>query len=207
MNENQTLPATIVTYRLKRPKLDVLYPAVSGLRNPAAQQKINAEIARTVHELNRQQGYPQNPLTEITGTYEIKTNERGVLSLSLYNYAYSGGAHGNTINRSLTFDTNTGRLYRLQDLFKPGADYVKILSDIVAVQIQARKLPTLEPFASIRPDQDFYIADKSLVIYFQLYELLPYVYGFPYFPISVYSIEPIVNEEGPLGKMLSSIPL
>ncbi|WP_368073024.1 RsiV family protein [Virgibacillus salinus] len=53
----------------------------------------------------------------------------------------------------------------------------------------------------MQPDQDFYIADKALVIYFQLYEITPYVFGFPMFPISVYAIKDIINEDGPLGRM------
>ena len=60
----------------------------------------------------------------------------------------------------------------------------------------------INEFTTIRPEQDYYIADKALVIYFQLYELTPYAYGFPYFPISVYEIQDIIDENGPLGRML-----
>ena len=58
-------------------------------------------------------------------------------------------------------------------------------------------------FTTIKPDQDYYIADKALVIYFQLYDLVPYAWGFPMFPISVYDIQDIIDENGPLGKMLA----
>ncbi|MFB4475682.1 RsiV family protein, partial [Oceanobacillus caeni] len=59
-------------------------------------------------------------------------------------------------------------------------------------------------FTKIEPNQYFYIADKTLVIYFQLYELAPYAFGFPMFPISVYDIQDIIDEEGPLGRMAAS---
>ena len=36
-------------------------------------------------------------------------------------------------------------------------------------------VPLIEGFTQIRSDQDFYIADHSLVIYFQVYEWTPYV--------------------------------
>ncbi|MCD1258659.1 DUF3298 and DUF4163 domain-containing protein [Paenibacillus athensensis] len=179
-----------------------MYPAVVRLQNPAAQHRINSEIVRVVNRQLHEQGYPQNPQTEVTAYYEIKTNERQILSLSLINYAFSGGAHGLTLQSSLTFSTQTGHSYTLRELFKPGADYVKRLSDIVKAQLKARDIQTLESFKSIRPDQDFYIADKSLVLYFQLYEITPYVYGFPYFPISVYALQDILDENGPLGKMM-----
>jgi hypothetical protein len=57
------------------------------------------------------------------------------------------------------------------------------------------------PFKGISPEQDYYIADKALVLFFQLYELTAYAYGFPYFPISIYDLQTIIDEQGPLGKM------
>ncbi|WP_244226691.1 RsiV family protein [Paenibacillus protaetiae] len=107
-----------------------------------------------------------------------------------------------TLQQPLTFRVSTGKAYSLEQLFKPGSDYVAKLSGIVKKQIEERKIETLEPFESIRPDQSFYIADRSLVIYFNLYELAAYVYGFIYFPISVYEIQDIIDEQGPLGAML-----
>ncbi len=148
------------------------------------------------------QGYPQNPQTDVSAFYELKSNEKNILSLSLINYAFSGGAHGLTVQKSLTFDTQNARQYALKDLFKPGSDYIGRLSAIITAQIKQRNIPLLVDFKSIRPDQDYYIADKALVVYFQLYELAAYVYGFLYFPISVYDIQDIIAEDGPLGKML-----
>ena len=37
-----------------------------------------------------------------------------------------------------------------------------------------------------------------------LYELTPSVYGFPMFPISVYDIQDIIDENGPLGRLIAS---
>lgn len=196
------LPVNIRTYRINQPRLDVVYPVITDLPNPQIQQYINDTILREVYNLLYQQQYPQNPRTESTAYYEIKTNERGILSLSLINYAFSGGAHGLTLQKSLTFNVQTGKLYALQDLFKPGSDYVKILSAIAEQQIKTREIPLLNEFKGIQANQDYYIADKALVIYFQVYELTAYVYGFTYFPISVYEIQSIIDEEGPLGKMI-----
>src|SRR5699024_1432485 len=127
---------------------------------------------------------------EMLGTYEVKTNERNILSISFSNYAiFPQAAHGLTLMKSLTINTETGEVYNLNDLFKESSNYVDVLSSIIANQIMERDIQVLEPFTTIRPDQDFYIADKSLVIYFQLYELTAYVYGFPMFPISVYDLE------------------
>ncbi|MFC4768664.1 DUF3298 and DUF4163 domain-containing protein [Effusibacillus consociatus] len=195
------LPVSIKTYRITMPKLNILYPVIEELANSIVQQRINNTILNEVNLLLHLQGYPQKPKTEWTGHYEIKTNERGTISLSLFNYAFSGGAHGLTLQKSLTFDVETGKLYTLQDLFVHDLDYVGSLSDIIEQQIKGRNIPLLFEFKTIRPDQDFYIADKSLVVYFQVNEITEYVYGFQYFPISVYTIQNIINEQ-PLGKMI-----
>ncbi|RAP78251.1 DUF3298 and DUF4163 domain-containing protein [Paenibacillus montanisoli] len=194
-------PAVIHASRMTFPKAELWVPVVSGLHNTAARNQINGKIRKTVSELVHDQGSLDDPRAEMQGYFEIKTNEKDVLSLSLFNYAYTGGAHGLTLQESLTFDTGTGKSYTLSELFKPGSNYVGRLSDLIKAQIDERQISTLEPFHSIRPDQPYYIADRSLVIYFALYELTPYAFGFPYFPISVYDISDIINPNGPLGRM------
>ncbi|MFC4777737.1 DUF3298 and DUF4163 domain-containing protein [Paenibacillus sp. GCM10023252] len=195
-------PVMIRSSRVTFPKAEIWIPVVTQAPNAAAGKQMNETIKDTVRKLIENQGSLEDPRAEMQGYYEVKTNEKNVLSLSLFNYAYTGGAHGLTLQASLTFDTTSGRSYSLAQLFKPGSPYIRRLSELVKAQIAVRKLEPLQPFESIRPDQDFYVADRSLVIYFQLYELLPYVYGFVYFPISVYEIQDIVNEQGPLGPML-----
>lgn len=195
-------PVHIVTRHLIWPRLTVYYPMVWGLENLWVQHKINCEIYNLVFKMIIDQEYFTRPKTEITATYDLKTNERGILSLALSNYAFWGGAHGVTILKSLTFDVETGKSYELKDLFKPDSDYVKKISDICRIQIKERDIPIINEFHGIRPDQDYYIADKCLVVYFQQAELTPYAYGFLYFPISVYEIEDIIDMDGPLGEML-----
>lgn len=201
--DNHIFPVVIKTLKLDMPRLEIYYPQVCGLENIYVQDKINNLILEAIYNQITQQGYYDNPKTQITGTWELKNNDKGILSLTLINYAFSGGAHGLTIVKGLTFDIQTGRLYELKDLFKLGADYVKVLSEEVEEQIEERNIQTLGEFKSIKPDQDFYIADLSLTIFFQEYEIAPYSYGILYFPISIYEIEDIIDENGPLGRMIS----
>lgn len=195
-------PVVIQTAKTVFPKAELFLPYVSRGQSEAADKKINHTIHETVQNQVNSQGPLDYPQAQMIGYFEQKTNQKDYLSLSLFNYAFTGGAHGNTLQQSLTFKQSTGQTYTLAQLFKPGADYVKRLSAIVSAQIKARSIEPLEPFQSIRPDQDYYVADRSLVIYFQHYELTAYVYGFNYFPISVYEIQDIINEDGPLGVML-----
>ncbi|NRS47778.1 MULTISPECIES: DUF3298 and DUF4163 domain-containing protein [Brevibacillus] len=200
MELNQ-LPATVLTRTISRPNTTIYYPQLAGLANQQAEKDINRAIYQTVQGLIHEQQRVQVPgNTEMQGSYEIKTNERGIFSVVLSNYAYTPQmAHGMTFLGSITADIQTGKLYTLRELFKPGSDYVKVISENIKRQIKERNIPTLNGFTSIKPDQDYYVADKALVIYFQLYEITPYYVGFPMFPISVYELEPIINEKGPLS--------
>ena len=195
--DDRIYPVIVNTLKMKNINLDIDYPQVTRLMNLNVQKIINRTIINTVYMLIQEQGFYE----EMDGTYELKNNDKGVLSIVLINYSFAGGAHGNTIAKALNFDIETGHVYTLPELFKPNSNYVKKISDIIKVQIKARDIPTLGDFTEINPNQDFYIADRSLVIFFQLYEITPYYAGIPYFPISIYELEDIINENGPLQRM------
>ncbi|MDF2040261.1 DUF3298 domain-containing protein [Cytobacillus oceanisediminis] len=197
-------PAGIKTMTISTgPTKVVYYPRVTGMQNRQLQDLINSTIVKENQQLITQQtGAMDTTVVDLYGYYEIKNNQRDVLSLSLSNYVYYyHAAHGMTVIKSLTFDLQKGKQVSLKDLFKPGSDYVKRLTELISIQIKQRDIPLLVDFKAIRPDQDFYIADKALIIYFQLYEITPYAYGFPMFPISVYDLQDIIDENGPLGRM------
>lgn len=173
------------------------------MRNLYLQQFINEMIvSETQRLIDKQTEGAPTWIEEMLGTYEIKNNQRNVFSLSLSNYAYfHQAAHGMTYMKSLTFDLVEGKRCHLADLFQPGSDYVERISAIIREQIKQRNIQTLHDFTLIRPNQDFYLADKTIVVYFQLYEITPYVYGFPMFPISVYDLSDIVAPDGPLARL------
>ncbi len=203
MNEF-ALPLQIVPRRMVLPNLEIFFPQITFGTNQNALQSMNKQISDLVQELIREQGYFQDPLrTQVNGFFELKNNQRGVLSLVIGNYTYPyHAAHGTTVLKSLTFDIATGRNYQLHELFKPNSNYLQRLDAIIKRQIKERNVPIINGFIGVKPNQDYYIADKALVIYYQLYEMTPYVFGFPMFPISVYEIQDIIREDGPLGVML-----
>lgn len=196
-------PVPIQTKKIptKSNQVNVYYPQVV-LTDKNVQRKINNEIISTLNKLLVEQNYYSPDLVELLANFEIKTNERKILSLNLIVYSFTGGAHGMTIVRSLTFDVTTGRTYTLAQLFKPNSNYVDIISNIVKQRLQQWDIMLLQPFTKIRPDQDFYLADNSIVIYFQLYEISPYVQGFPYVPIPILDLQSIMNPDGPLPVLL-----
>lgn len=202
------LPVNVRIKEIKQAGVSIPYPELIQLQNKEVQGKINRLIIKKVKALIDEQYKQQaaNHFTEMIGSFEIKTNERNLFSVSFGNYAYAEGfAHGLSLMDSLTVDVQTGRVYALKDLFKGNSDYVKVLSKQVKMQIKERELPILNHFTSIDRDQSYYIADKSLVIYFQAYEITPGYVGIPSFPINAFLLEHILLSDGPLGRMLPSL--
>lgn len=195
------LPVGIRSIPYMTPTISVYYPQVYGLLDINNQIKINRDIHRLLFEVIAMLKQPEL-ITYISGMYEIKTNERDVLSLTLNYLGDFRGAHPVTVVKALNTDVTTGKNYQLKDLFKPNSNYVAILSEMIEEQIKERDIPLLGEFQGIRPDQDYYIADKSLIIYFQQVEISPYYVGFPYFVIPIYDIWDIILDEGLLGKMI-----
>ncbi|MFB4474488.1 DUF3298 domain-containing protein [Oceanobacillus caeni] len=201
------LPVNIKAYKIQAgPGKQVVYPQVSYPQDKQFEHVMNQTFVQETQKLiNEQAREMPTAIVEMDGSFEVKNNQRNVLSVSLSNYAYYyHAAHGLTLLRSVTFDLEKKKRCNLKDLFKYGSDYINRLSEIVHKQIAARDIPVITEFTKIEPNQYFYIADKTLVIYFQLYELAPYAFGFPMFPISVYDIQDIIDEEGPLGRMAAS---
>lgn len=184
----------------------VFYPQVGGLTNQSLIRSINRDIVvKTQRLIDQQSEAPPSAITEMIGYYEIKNNERQSLSFLFSNYTYyEKAAHGMTIIDSLTYDLSARKRVKLRDLFKKDSNYKERINDLIKEQIKRRQLDLLTDFTSIKNDNQFYIADKTLVIYFQLYELMAYVYGFPLFPIVIYDLQDIIDESGLLGRQIAS---
>lgn len=203
------LPLTLCT-RIERDYDSVIYvPEVIGHWNVKVQHKINERIDRTIDHLIEQQYIEQNAeaFEEMIGTYELKANERNVLSVTLQNYAYAyRHAHGLTLMESLTLDVLTGKTYELADFFKSNSNFLEVLTKLVNEQIKARNIPILDgEKVKVTSKQPYYVADQLLVLYYPLYAITPYSFGFPLFPIPVYQLESLLREDTPLARMLGAM--
>lgn len=206
--ETLTFPVNTQTMVVRQPPgTEIYYPQVIEMTDRRAQQIINQKIHQHTEYLFQQQFKQQehSAFSQMIGTFEIKTNQRDILSLTLSNYAIAAhAANGLTLMQSLTFDIRTGENYQLKDLFLPGSDYSKRLSAIVERQIKTRDIPTIGAFKGISPNQNFYIADKCLILYYQEIEITPHYVGLPVFPISVFELGDIVKENGALDRMAAA---
>src|SRR5699024_12061395 len=91
-----------------------------------------------------------------------------------------------TLKLCMNFNLETGENCDLSKQFIPGSDFLSKLTKLVNQQIEMRDFPVFNEPVTVRSDQDYYIADKALVLFYQIYDISPYYVGLPMFPISVY---------------------
>jgi hypothetical protein len=205
--QNKIIPLTppyrVVEHKYK-PNKDYLvyYPQVEGMADPAAQRQVNAKLK----ELS--QVKPVEPGAQLdysyTGDFSVAffRKELLVLELNGYNFPF-GAAHGMPYRVYAQFSLVTGRFFGLKDLFKPGSDYVKVLSDIVGNQIKTDPQYSYvwpESYKGVAADQPFYVTGEALHLYFTPYEIAPYAAGFPEFVIPFREIEGILDKNGAFWK-------
>src|SRR5699024_1933922 len=180
----------------------IYYPQMVKHSELHIEQKVNRQIEKTVMQLIEAQKVQQHIQTfdQMIGLYEIKTNERNVLSLTLTNYAiHAHAAHGLTLKVAMNFDLKTGENWDLSKQFIPDSDFLSKLTKLVNQQIEMRDFPVFNEPVMVHSDQDYYIADKALVLFYQIYDISPYYVGLPMFPISVYEIEDILTDDSLLS--------
>ncbi|SHK63073.1 DUF3298 and DUF4163 domain-containing protein [Desulforamulus aeronauticus] len=178
---------------------DITYPQVSGLTNKTVQADINRLINAQVNKILPK----DNCQTSTFGKYEVKLNEQGLLSIVLYFYTIrEQAANGLNIQKSITVDLATGKVYELHDLFKPGSRYKMVLDKMIRQQIQEQGLTLIKEFTGITDNQDFYLTKDALVIYFQELAYTIHADGTPEFVIPYQKIDQLIRQDGPIARLL-----
>ena len=188
--------------------LNIKYPIINISNNPYAEENINNQISIQVNEyieytLNTLYNQAMNTYTdslknnfpfhsyEAFMIYTITYNDNCFLSLYTDKYEYTGGAHGNTLRTSNTWELCTGQNIYLYCFFKPNTDYTHMLiQEIIA---QAEENLKQNPYIyfddyknliikNFNP-HSFYMSPDGITIYYQQYDIAPYSTGIVEFTI------------------------
>ena len=92
------------------------------------------------------------------------------------------------------YDLLTGNRIALKDIFNPGVDYIKVITDYINYKINQNKdlyLENVEFF--ITDNQSFYIEDSGLVIYFDVGELAKEEFAITKFKLEFSKFAPYIN--------------
>lgn len=193
------VPLRVKEHKYK-PNVDYLvyYPSVEGMVNQAAQQQVN----RKLEELSQVKRVPANVQLEYSydGDFDVTWFHKNLLVLQLngYNFPF-GAAHGMPTMIYSHINVIDGSMYELRDLFRPGSNYVKVLSDIVGEQIKTDPQYSYvfpDTYTGIKADQPFYVTEDALHLYFNPYDIAPFAAGFPTFRIPYAQIRSIIATEG-----------
>ncbi|MPM08179.1 hypothetical protein SDC9_54491 [bioreactor metagenome] len=191
-------------------KVTVQYPQISGLDDNDVQSGINAilrqaavgavsEGAQNAYDVmtTRMEYSNYTAKAETFFDYRVKYNQNGLLSLVLLDYQYAGGAHGGTVQKGITFDLSTGKELGFSDLMNGDFSYVSYFDKNIRSEIDKRtaagELNEISEFTTIGEKPDFYLANDSLVIFFQQYEYFPYAAGIQEFSFSYATLSEMFN--------------
>lgn len=176
----------------------VYYPQVEGMKNKQRQKKVNIKL-KELSQVKPIDGDIQLEYS-YTGDFSVEFFRKNLLVLELVGYQYYfGAAHGMPTRVYANVDLVTGLFYQLKDLFKKNSNHVKVLSDIIEYKIKNDKqyeYVWLDSYKGIKEDQPFYVKDDALYIYFNVYEIAPYVAGTPTFKIDFKDIMNIIDTNG-----------
>jgi Protein of unknown function (DUF3298)/WG containing repeat/Deacetylase PdaC len=193
----------------------IYIPSVTGLKSKEVEENINLKLK----EMSLFRPYDEDKKVEniiITsedvltydyyGNFTILFYKNNILTLDLVGYYYPlGAAHGMPTRKTPTINLITGDFYKLEDLFKVNSNWKDELNKIIDEMI--KKDPNYEyvfkdAFKGITENQDFYIDENNLYIYYPPYEIGPYSAGFITFKIPFSNIDMLLNKEGDFYKYL-----
>lgn len=203
MSPHTMLPVEINEGRIEENCVNVTYPIIRGLRNREVQQEINQLILGTVESMLPGNIQCENEADSVTGTYRIRLNQEGLLSLTLFvQWFFFPMAHPAEDFRALTLNVDTGEVYSFSDLFRKGSHYQILINRIIEAEIERRGIVTFAPFPGVSDDQEYYLTPNELVVFFPEYEFTPRPEGFPEFPIPYVIIRNRIDPDGPLARLV-----
>lgn len=201
--ENTSIPLNF-HYRVQevkyKPNKDylVFYPQLMGMADKNLQASVNRRLAQLSQVVPIKKHQQLDYTYSGNFTIEFFRHNLVVFELGSYRFPF-GAAHGMPSEIYPHVDLVSGRFYQLKDLFKPGSNYVQVLSALIAEQIKNDPQYSYvfpDTYTGIKPDQPFYVAENFLAIYFFPYEIAPYAAGFPTFKIPWGQLEGIIDRQG-----------
>lgn len=136
-------------------------------------------------------------------SYEVIHADNQIISLLFKNYAFTGGAHGNTASKVFNYDLKNGQMLRLADLFQSDSNYLKVISDYCIAKIKARNISDDDWIRNgAGPKQENYgnwnITPQGLMITFDAYQVAAYAAGPQEVVIPYSALKQVIRQDGPL---------
>ncbi len=193
------------------------YPVFSGEGDLV--QNLNAHVRETTVEAFqvRAAGFQADYNAEIAmnpfeayRTCSVHFAHDRLVSCLVEGWEYTGGAHGNMYYEVVNFGYVGGSpmLLSPEDLFLPGSDYLRVLSDAGMEQLRRAEAPYVVDGSITRLNEDllqhFTLSPKGLRLHFAPYEVGPYAGGPVEVTIPWKEVETIIDPDGPVWPLLKT---
>lgn len=166
---------------------------------------IESDVAAAVNEFDTlateaSEKLPAGIKSAFKVTQEVKKNKDGFLSFVESHYIYTGGAHGSTswYPRNIDLCSDEPHPLALKELFDDDG-YRETINRLIdeLIEKDPQKYSGLweEPHINAENENNYYITDEELVIFFPPYTLSYYAKGFVEFPIRLGEVEGMLKEE------------
>lgn len=138
----------------------------------------------------KSQGFPFNNF-EFVEVYEPTYCTKPIVSLYYDLYEFLGGAHGNTTRKGNTWDMRRGTMLSMESLFDRDFDYKPIIQKYVEADARRRQITGMasyfeglaENLKKYFDENNFYLTEEGIAIFYPLYTIAPYVAGIQVFII------------------------
>ena len=164
-------------------------------------EEMSNEYAQVLKEFD---DYSSSWSMEITS--DIIYQDSAFISVATTIYSYTGGAHPNAYQVYRSYDLQNGQPLTLKDILKTG--YEKPLNE--AAEIEFRMLKEIPPSEALKEkgyffengsfalNDNFAIIYKSLIFYFNPYEIAPYANGPTELELKLTDYVDLIKENGVL---------
>ena len=203
------------------------YPQVEGAEefNRLAAAFVAKEVADFKTEAGREPGEkdyaPDAAEDSLNVRYTMRLLTAELLSVEFaMDYYEHGAAHPSHGFHVINYDAKAGRRLELADLFKPGSDYLKRVSEVAVAQLRRWNKDSAEysggdgqPYLSdpeftrgAAPEaenfQSWTLTPKGLVVTFDYYQLGAYAAGAPTVVLPYAELKDVLRTDGPLAPLL-----
>ena len=140
-----------------------------------------------LYKHNKENGYPIM-VYEVNSEFTITYNRNNFVSLYIDQYEFRGGAHGNTIRSSQTWNLEAAQLLNLSYFYPNNPFFILEILRNINSQIKAQIEQGGAYFDNYTElllqnfnPENFYLTPYGIAIYFQQYDIAPYSSGIPVF--------------------------
>lgn len=201
--ESIDLSSNIKNASISPGNFNIDYPFVEGLQDEDVQSSINGSIVERINSMfNTAVLLPQQiDFNEIVSSYTLSLQRNGLISILFYLYTNTTDGNENTVYSSLIIDSNTGDEYDFEDLFNPNSNFRERLSQISLETARRENVPFTEEYVGVTDNQQFYLTENELVLYYQPGEFTPSSYGIFEISIPYSEIRDLFSQANPIANL------